>query len=142
MTIYWDMISVDIVNKAGFALSLTDVDTLSHGEYQTWPVNYVAPGATASPAFSASSMDASEIAPGPGVVWYGMPDGAALKIQWDMAFAVEQTTYVSAEMSGGNYTVNITCSQDSWQGQGKRFTATLTVGLGIGHSADQCSQSP
>jgi hypothetical protein len=142
MTIYWDIIQVDIVNKAELALSVSDIEPLPHGEYQDWPVSYVAPGQTASPAFTARSVDASEIAPGPGTLSYGMPDGATLKIQWDMAFAVMQTTYVSAEIGGGSYNVTVTCSQDSWQGQGKRFNATLTVAMGIGHSSDQCSQSP
>lgn len=145
MTTYWDVITVNIANNSGFDLNLGDVAPLPHGEYGTWPVSRISSGQTASPAFDAHSMNAAEVGPGPGTLAYDLPDGTVLNVQWDMIFAVAQTSYVAAQTSGvasGSYKVEITCSQDSWHGQGKRFDATLTLSVDSkGPNSAKCSKS-
>lgn len=145
MTTYWDILTVNIQNNSGLDLTVGNVPPLPHGEWDSRPVSSVRNGTTASPGFAARSVNAAEVGPGPGTVAYDLPDGTVLNIQFDMIFAVAQPTYVSAQTSGaagGAYTVNISCSQDWWHGQGKRFNATLVLALGRGHNSDQCTKSP
>jgi hypothetical protein len=145
MSTYWDIITVNIANSTGFPISVGQVAPLPHGSYGTWPVSSIANNSTASPAFDARSESAAEVGPGPGTIVYDFPDGTQLNIQWDMDFAVLQPTYVSAQTggpAGANYTVTVDCSQDSWHGQGKRYTATLTVKAGnTSHNSDQCTKT-
>jgi hypothetical protein len=145
VTTYWDVITVNLANQTSLDLNLGNVDPLPHGEYGTWPVARISNGQTASPAFDAHSLNASEVGPGPGQLAYGLPDGTQLNIQWDMIFAVAQTSYVAAQVAGvssGSYKVEITCSQDSWHGQGKRFNATITMSVdSAGPPSAQCSKS-
>jgi hypothetical protein len=143
MSTYWDKQQIDIVNNSGATLTVSNVGALEHGEWDTYPVSSIAQGATASPAFITRSVNAAEVGPGPGAVSYSLPDGTSLNISFDMSFAVGQNTYAQATAGGprgSNYNVTLTCSEDSWHGQGRRYNGTLTIAPGTGNSA-YCNQT-
>jgi hypothetical protein len=145
VTTYWDKQQIDITNNAGSDLVVQSfTQPLPHGEWDTTPVARVKHGATTSPAFITRSVNAAEVGPGPGQVVYRLTDGTMLTINFDMAFAVGQQTTASATASGsqgGNYTVTLTCKEDSWHGQGRRYYGYLTIARGRGSNTDTCSQT-
>ena len=145
MTTYWDIMTVTVDNQSGYNLSCGSIGALEHGEWNDYPTSSIASGATTE-AFSIRSLNASEVGPGPGSVSYGLPDGAALNISFDMIFVVGGTSYVTAAISGATasrYKVAFsTCQQEGWHGQGKRFNATIQVTVNpAGPTSATCSKS-
>jgi hypothetical protein len=145
VTTYWDKQQINITNNAGSDLVVTSFDQLPHGEWDTTPVAKIANGAKAEPAFITRSVNAAEVGPGPGKVVYTLSDGTTLTITFDMTFAVGQSTIASATAGGprgGNYTVTLTCTEDSWHGQGRRYYGELTIAAGgAGPNTATCKQT-
>ena len=145
MSTYWDMQEVKITNTTGSSLVLSTVGTLAHGEWDAYPAGPIPNGATAQLAFRTRSVNAAEVGPGPGAVTYVLPDNTPLNITFDMIFAVAQNTWVSATAGGtrgDNYSVTITCSEESWHGQGRRYTSTITLSAANGNpNSAQCVQT-
>jgi hypothetical protein len=139
LSTYWDQTTCNIVNQTGFALSVANVPNLDHGEYGSFPAS-VPPQTTASPAFMAQSLNASEIGP-QGQLSYGLPDGTQLNIAFDQEFAVVQVSHFNVAMSGaraGSYGVSLDCSWETWHGQGARWTVNLTLSPNAGSTAAEC----
>jgi hypothetical protein len=145
VTTYWDKQQINITNNAGSDLTLSSFDQLPHGEWDTTPVARVTKGTTATPAFITRSVNAAEVGPGPGQVVYSLADGTTLTIAFDMSFAVGQQTTASATAGGprgGSYTVTLTCSEDWWHGQGRRYYGNLTIAAGgPGPNTATCNQT-
>jgi hypothetical protein len=143
MSTYWDKCQLDIKNNSSFNMNLGYVEPLPHGEWDSYPVSQINNNTTASPAFIARSVNAAEVGPGPGTLSYNLPDGTLINIEFDMIFAAAQPTYVSAQAQGpggANFTISITCNQDSWHGQGKRYYATMTLtAQATAHNSDTCT---
>ncbi|HET9898652.1 MAG TPA: hypothetical protein VFQ44_27335 [Streptosporangiaceae bacterium] len=140
MSTYWDETTCNITNNTGLALSVSNVPNLSHGEYGTYPTSVPA-NQSANPSFVARSVNASEIAP-VGNLSYGMPDGTSLNIAFDQEFAVLQTSTFTAALSGAraaSYGVALSCSWETWHGQGARWTVNLTLSATPGNTSAQCS---
>lgn len=132
MALYWDMQEVSIVNNTGMPLGLSTAAPLPHGEWDAYPASYIAntPGTTATLAFRTRSVNAAEVGPGPGTVVYLFTDGTPLTITFDMIFADWQNSQVAAIVggtSGSSYAVTITCYEDHFNGQGRRFYSTITL---------------
>jgi hypothetical protein len=139
MSTYWDQTTCNIVNNTGFTLSVANVPNLDHGEYGTFPSS-VAANSTASPAFMAQSLNASEIGPQGGLS-YGLPDGTQLNIAFDQEFAVVQVSHFNAALAGArasSYGVSLDCSWETWHGQGARWTVKLALSPDPGNTAAEC----
>ncbi len=140
MSTYWDQTTCNINNQTGFVLSVANVPVLQHGEYGTYPSS-VAANTTGSPSFVAQSVNASEIGP-VGSLAYGLPDGTQLNISFDQEFAVGQNSSFNVALAGArasSYGVSLSCSWDSWHGQGTRWTVGLTLSPEAGNTAAQCT---
>jgi hypothetical protein len=118
-----------IDNQTPFALHLGKVEPLEHGKYEKFPDESVAKGQTVEVWYARSPTDSMMGIKG-GSVTYGLPDGSKLHVQFDMPYAVLQTTWATAEVDsvGGTYGVNVTCTMEKKRASMERtFKATVTV---------------
>ena len=89
----------------------------------------------------AQSKNASEIGP-QGSLAYGLPDGTQLNIAFDQEFAVVQTSTFNVALAGAraaSYGVSLSCSWETWHGQGARWTVNLTLSPNPGNTTAQCT---
>ncbi|WP_329081017.1 hypothetical protein [Streptosporangium sp. NBC_01469] len=137
--LYWDQLTLKITNSSGLTLNVSNVPTLSHGEYSTYPVSV--PSGPQETAFVASSKLASEIGPA-GSMTYNLADGTVLNINFDMQFPVGQKSTFTASLSGarnGSYGLAISDSHSDWEGQGTRWAVDLTLNPNPGSTTVEAS---
>ncbi|MFD9737697.1 hypothetical protein [Umezawaea sp. NPDC059074] len=137
--LHWDKVTVTLANNASLDLSVGNVPNLTHGEWSTYPVSV--PAGKEIETFSAESMPGAYVAP-VGTVAYGLPDGTVLTVNFDMQFAVDQVSTMTASLSGArasSYNLAIDGKHKSYGGQGTRWTVTITLNEGAGSTSVETS---
>ncbi|TWP51737.1 hypothetical protein FKR81_12790 [Lentzea tibetensis] len=125
--LYWDVLEVRVHNKTTMPLNVTSVPNLDHGIYLDYPAG--APEDSYTQVFRVSSVSGAEIGP-QGSVGFGLADGTGLTVNFDMQFAVGQTSTLTATTTGPRnaaYDLDAIGSHSAWHGQGTTWTVLLVL---------------
>lgn len=137
--LYWDQVRLYLYNNTSLDVNVGNVPNLTHGEWEQAPVSV--PANSNAYTFIARSAGGSYLAP-EGSVSYGLADGLVVNVAFDMEFAVDQVSTMTASLSGaraGSYNVSMDETHESWHGQGTRWWTGLTLNEGPGNTSASVS---
>ena len=129
MATIWDAGAYAVFNNTKENMHFTDCG-LTHGVWAMTAVPVIAPGHHAFPAFSATSHSDALVGP-QGYLTYTLPNGAALKITFDVPYMLDHEPWVRTHLTGANSELYRTEIDVQWNasngGAGKRAEATIAL---------------